>query len=73
MGTHPIFESDFDCLTEKFEIRQTKIGLYQNGAMLPLCASARPCHLAANNGTVAEVEKVRAGKATGGGEVAEKV
>jgi len=19
MGTHPIFESDFDCLTEKFE------------------------------------------------------
>jgi len=21
MGTHPIFESDFDCLTEKFDKR----------------------------------------------------
>jgi len=24
MGTHPIFESDFDCLTEKFDKRRRK-------------------------------------------------
>jgi len=23
MGTHPIFESDFDCLTEKFGYHET--------------------------------------------------
>merc|ERR1712168_509573 len=27
MGTHPIFESDFDCLTEKMSIRIIKTGL----------------------------------------------
>merc|ERR1712176_1725843 len=26
MGTHPIFESDFDCLTEKMTLRTTRAG-----------------------------------------------
>jgi len=31
MGTHPIFESDFDCLTEKLEIGGS-VGLSENGS-----------------------------------------
>jgi len=27
MGTHPIFESDFDCLTDWFEIRLEELSL----------------------------------------------
>jgi len=28
MGTHPIFESDFDCLTEKNGVREFSLGVW---------------------------------------------
>jgi len=29
MGTHPIFESDFDCLTEGYELNSVKLRRFE--------------------------------------------
>jgi len=34
MGTHPIFESDFDCLTDSRKKTKENDGFYESGAAI---------------------------------------
>jgi len=51
MGTHPIFESDFDCLTDWFEIRLEELSLWSYLLIIKQLHRESPRTLVRNSGT----------------------